>query len=107
MKYARGKPISVSLSSDGENAWIRVKDEGPGIAPLDKERIFQRFERAPGLRSISGLGLGLYVVRQIVDRHGGTVQVESELGKGATFILSLPLRSAGMLPVGRQKAVGA
>lgn len=90
-KYARGKPIEVSVDREGESVLIRVKDQGPGIAPEDKERIFQRFERAPGLRSISGLGLGLYVVRQIIDRHGGTVHVESDLGHGAAFVVKLPV----------------
>jgi signal transduction histidine kinase len=107
MKYARGKPIAVSVSSDGESALIQVKDQGPGIARADKERIFHKFERAPGLRSISGLGLGLYVVRQIVDMHCGSVYVESELGAGATFIVRIPLKLGRAMPLEEQKAVGA
>lgn len=107
MKYARGKPIAITVSSDEESAWIHVKDQGPGIAPADKDRIFHKFERAPGLRSISGLGLGLYVVRQIVDMHCGSVHVESQLGAGATFVVRIPLKLAQTMPLSEQKAVGA
>jgi signal transduction histidine kinase len=99
MKYARGKPLSVSVNSDKETVWIRVRDQGPGIAPGDLDRVFLRYER--GLHAdksyLPGLGLGLYVARQIMDAHGGGIRVESELGKGATFVVQLPRRSTAAL----------
>ncbi len=93
IKYAPGKPITVKVSSDIEKVWIRVIDQGPGIPPEDRELIFQRFERSTGSKAIPGLGLGLYVVRQIIDTHGGTILVESELGVGSKFTVSLPRRN--------------
>ena len=106
MKYARGKPLEVSVSSqgqgqgqgDGESVWILVTDHGRGIAPQDKEKIFQRFERVGDTKSVSGLGLGLYVVREIIDTHSGTVNVKSELGVGSTFEVHLPMKATGTLP---------
>ncbi len=92
IKYGPGKPITVSVTADAEKVWILVKDEGPGIAAQDKEKIFQRFERAQINKAVPGLGLGLYVVRQIIDTHGGTIQLESELGAGSTFTVCLPRR---------------
>jgi len=62
-----------------------------GVAPEMHARIFDRFERAHEGRAIAGLGLGLYIVRQIVQAHGGSVHVESDLGKGSTFTVELPL----------------
>ena len=71
-----------------------VVDHGLGIAPEDVERIFQRYEQAISARSFGGLGLGLYIARQIVDAHGGTIQVESQPGAGSTFTIDLPKRNA-------------
>lgn len=93
IKYAPGKPITVSVTSNPEKVWIEVKDQGPGIAPKDREKIFQRFERSEMTKTSPGLGLGLYIVRQIIDTHGGTIQLESELGVGSTFKIYLPRRS--------------
>ena len=97
MKYARGKPIEVSVVSEGQSVRIQVMDQGPGIAPQNKERIFQRFERVEETKSISGIGLGLYVVRQIVNAHGGTIEVKSDLGAGSAFVVRLPMRAMGRL----------
>jgi signal transduction histidine kinase len=71
-----------------------VRDRGIGIPPEDVERIFQRFERAGSARKYGGLGLGLYIVRQIVDAHAGTIRVESQPGAGSTFTVDLPLEPA-------------
>jgi signal transduction histidine kinase len=92
MKYAPGKPLAISASSDAETVWIRVKDQGPGVAPQDRESIFRRFERSSASTTgyVQGLGLGLYVARQIIDTHGGGITVESEPGVGSTFIVRLP-----------------
>ena len=67
-----------------------VEDAGPGIAPHDHARIFQRFERAISANEASGLGLGLFVSQQIVELHGGSIQVESALGRGSRFTVRLP-----------------
>lgn len=91
MKYGRGKPISISVVRVGDVARLVVKDSGVGIPLQDRERIFERFERAAP-QGVSGLGLGLYIVRQILSKHGGTVHVESERDLGSSFIVELPLR---------------
>jgi signal transduction histidine kinase len=79
--------------ADGRYARVEVKDHGIGIAGEDHERIFQRFERVSSSESVSGMGLGLYITRQIVDMHRGKLEVESALGKGALFRVSLPQRT--------------
>jgi signal transduction histidine kinase len=68
-----------------------VRDQGIGIAPEDLPFIFGRFERKVSLRNYGGLGLGLYIARQIVEAHDGTIAVESVKGEGATFTVTLPL----------------
>ena len=70
---------------------LRVSDHGIGIAPDQLARIFGRFERAVSAHEYGGLGLGLYIVQQIVQAHGGDVQVDSQPGAGATFNVTLPL----------------
>jgi signal transduction histidine kinase len=90
IRYGVGQPIKVSVRAEGGMACIAVHNEGIGIAKENHSRIFQRFERAVG-NEISGLGLGLYIVRQIVEAHQGSIRVESELGLGATFIVALPM----------------
>ena len=79
--------LGSSLSDGVLSLW--VADDGPGIYPADHERIFQRFERA-GDRSTQGSGLGLAIVRAIAEAHGGAVAVDSKLGSGATFTITLP-----------------
>ncbi|HEX4926075.1 MAG TPA: ATP-binding protein, partial [Bdellovibrionales bacterium] len=90
-KYGEGKPIRIACSRFAERATITVRDQGLGIAPEHLSKIFDRFERAVTSRGISGLGLGLYITKHIVESHGGTISVESELGKGSTFTVELPL----------------
>jgi len=92
MKYAPGAPVKVSAVRRGALAVLTVSDRGPGIAQHDRERIFGRFERATSERSVSGLGLGLYISQQIVRAHGGNIRVESHEGGGASFVVELPLR---------------
>jgi PAS domain S-box-containing protein len=90
IKYGGGKPIEVRLWAEGDRARLSVRDYGTGIAPEDQSRIFERFERAGNSHDHVGLGLGLYIVSRIARAHGGDVQVRSEPGQGATFILELP-----------------
>jgi signal transduction histidine kinase len=89
-KYGQGQPVRVSVEDAGGLARLSVHDEGYGIATEDLERIFQRFQRSESTRHIQGLGLGLWISRQIAESHGGTLRVQSELGHGSTFILELP-----------------
>jgi signal transduction histidine kinase len=70
---------------------LKVVDHGIGIRPEDRERIFGRFERAVSVRHYGGLGLGLWITRQIAEAHGGSVEVTDTPGGGATFIVELPL----------------
>lgn len=95
IKYGRGEPIDVEVGveSDGrQRAFVRVTDRGIGIAPADQERIFDRFERAVSRTHYSGLGLGLWISRQIAQALGGDVTVESVPGDGSVFTLWLPRR---------------
>jgi signal transduction histidine kinase len=89
-KYGAGHPVEVAVEADGERARLREKDGGIGIAPEDQARIFERFERASGVGHIHGLGLGLWITRQIVEAHGGSIRVESAVGQGSTFVVELP-----------------
>lgn len=83
--------VSVGYTPDSGRARISVRDEGPGIAPEDQPRLFQRFFRAPSVaRRTRGLGLGLYLCRAIAEAHGGAVGVDSTPGAGATFWIELP-----------------
>jgi signal transduction histidine kinase len=72
-------------------ARIAVSDHGIGIPSEEQARIFEKFERAVSERHYGGFGLGLWVVRQIVEAHGGSIHVASEAGQGSTFIVELPL----------------
>ena len=96
-KYAPGKPIVISLQTSDDSATISVKDQGPGIAPEDQKRIFDRFERIKARDNIGGLGLGLYISKQIIEAHGGHISVVSEEGKGATFIAQIPLHNSSVV----------
>jgi signal transduction histidine kinase len=94
VKYGSGKPVEVEFGQRDDRAFLRVKDHGIGIDPADQPQIFERFERAVSSRNYGGLGLGLYIVKRIVEAHGGSVDVVSRPGEGATFEVGLPLRPA-------------
>ncbi|MCS6880827.1 MAG: ATP-binding protein [Oscillochloridaceae bacterium] len=87
-----GSAITVLAGQQHERVWFAVRDEGVGIDPAVLPYLFERSYRAPdpSTRAMPGMGIGLYVVREIVARHGGTVEVESEPGKGTTFTVWLP-----------------
>ena len=93
IKYAAGKPIEIRVdpAQDGHDAMrLTVRDQGIGIAPENVDRIFGRFERAVSTKNYGGLGMGLYITRQIVEAHGGSIHVDSEPGVGSTFTVELP-----------------
>jgi signal transduction histidine kinase len=94
LKYGAGKPIELSVSTDGTRARLSVRDSGIGISPEDHARIFERFERAVPGRHYSGFGIGLWICKQIVEALGGEILVMSRLGEGSTFEVSLPCRRA-------------
>jgi signal transduction histidine kinase len=84
--------VEVSARLDPMGVAVTVADNGIGIAPGDLPRIFDRFYRAETARSQPGMGLGLAIARHIAEQHGGTIAVESQLGCGARFTVTLPLR---------------
>jgi PAS domain S-box-containing protein len=91
-KYGAGRPVTVRLSFPVRDlARIEVEDHGIGIAVEAREKLFQPFERAHRAVSFGGLGLGLYIAREIVQAHHGTITLDSELGVGTTFRVDLPL----------------
>ncbi|HEX6480538.1 MAG TPA: PAS domain-containing sensor histidine kinase [Ktedonobacteraceae bacterium] len=97
IKYSpEAQTVEMDLSASPETVTIRVRDHGLGIPREQREKIFERFYRAAGpqQRAIPGLGMGLYIVAEIVQRHGGTISVDSEVGKGSTFTVTFPLNKA-------------
>jgi signal transduction histidine kinase len=96
IKYSpAGTTVGVRLSVDGESALLAVTDAGMGIAVADRERIFEKFFRASeAAAATGGTGLGLAVAREIVQSHGGDIVVESELGSGSRFAVTLPVTTA-------------
>jgi PAS domain S-box-containing protein len=92
IKYGAGRPIELRVEGDDETARLVVRDQGIGIAPADQARISERFERAASSRHYAGLGMGLYITRQILAAHGGSVRVASAPGAGSTFTVKVPRR---------------
>jgi signal transduction histidine kinase len=97
LRYGEGRPIAVTLGvrESSREAFVSVRDQGMGIAPADQQRIFEQFERTDGAAQVAGLGLGLYIARQIAQAHQGRLEVRSAPGEGAEFVLSLPLPAPG------------
>jgi signal transduction histidine kinase len=98
IRYGARRPIDIRIDGDEVFAVLEVCDYGVGIDKQHQERIFERFERGPVDRRGGGFGVGLWVVKNICLALGGTVSVESELGKGAKFVVILPRK--GHLPAG-------
>ena len=92
IKYGQGRPIELEARAEDESAVLLVRDHGIGIPPEDQARVFARFERAVSSRHFGGLGLGLWIVHQIVDASGGTISIECAEGAGTAFTVRLPLR---------------
>ena len=93
VKYGKGHPVDLTVSTDGIMATLVIRDQGVGVAPEDQERLFERFERVRIDRGVNGHGVGLWIVRRVVEAHGGSVSLESRLGEGSSFIVQLPSRS--------------
>jgi signal transduction histidine kinase len=92
VKFGKGFPVELTVGSEESRARLVVRDHGIGIPPEQLPRVFERFERAVPTRSYGGLGLGLFIVRGIVETHGGTVRAENLPERGTAITVELPLR---------------
>jgi signal transduction histidine kinase len=90
LKYAPGKPVIVVLAENGNEIEVIVRDEGPGIPEEKQSHIFNRFVRVNASPNIKGLGLGLFISKQLVEAHGGRIWARSRNGQGTTFYIQLP-----------------
>ena len=96
IKYSpEGGKVMLEVISQPEQAIFRISDEGIGMPPEYKEKIFHRFERGSNVGNIKGTGLGLSIVKQLVELHGGNIIVESEVGIGTTIIVTLTAIAPG------------
>ncbi len=94
VKYSPAQsPVTLTISQDGDAAVLAVTDQGPGIDEAQKAEIFAAFYRTPSARTgqVQGLGLGLYICQALVEEHGGSIDLDSEPGRGSTFTVRLPL----------------
>ncbi|HTV25888.1 MAG TPA: HAMP domain-containing sensor histidine kinase [Polyangiaceae bacterium] len=93
IKYAPGTIIHVTVDADEERARIIIRDTGLGIPPDALDRVFERFERAVSTDSYGGFGIGLYLARQVIEAHGGTIRASATADTGGTtIVMTLPLR---------------
>lgn len=99
MKYGEGEPIEVEVKKEGEKARMIISDKGIGIDPKLQKNIFERFKRGTKDGKFQGLGVGLFIVKQIVEAHEGKVSVKSKLGKGSKFVIELPIRKTAPQPI--------
>lgn len=93
LRYGDGKPVEVHLEADDSYVRIHVRDQGIGISEEDQARIFESFERGSDNQVAAGLGLGLYISKQLAEAHGGALTLQSRLQEGSTFTLGLPLQA--------------
>ncbi len=91
IKYGAGKPVAVDLKTKDGKAILVVQDRGIGIPEKDLSRIFGRFERTIVSRNYGGLGLGLYIAKQVIEQHEGSIRAENRPGGGARIVIELPL----------------
>jgi len=91
MRYGGTQDVHLTLTTQDEFAVISVRDYGIGISAQQQHIIFEKFERGENNNVSAGLGMGLYIARQLAEAHGGSLTVESTLGEGSTFTLRLPL----------------
>ncbi len=93
VKYGNKTPVHITVKKFDSTVRFTIQDKGIGIDPATQKEIFERFARGVATRDYRGLGVGLYISRQIVEAHGGTISLDSEVGKGSTFTLHLPLET--------------
>ena len=89
-KYAPAAPIDLIVAGDDQSVTIVLRDHGPGIAPEEREAVFRKFERAATAKHYTGFGIGLWLVRRIVEALGGSITLDSEVNVGTTFTIVLP-----------------
>ena len=92
IKFGARRPVEITLDTQDDTALLVVRDHGIGIPLADIQRVFGQFERAVPTNHYGGLGLGLYITRHLVEAHGGSVSVATDVGSGSTFTVKLPLR---------------
>ena len=92
IKYGAGKPIQLRASATDAHAILEVEDHGIGISPADQERLFKRFARVASAEHYGGFGLGLWIIKVLVEAMGGRVSVRSAVGRGSVFVAELPRR---------------
>jgi signal transduction histidine kinase len=90
LKFSRGGKVTLELEADEAALRFRVSDQGIGIPEEDRARLFATFHRGANASDVEGTGLGLAIVKQCVERHGGSIGVESKLGSGTTFTVKIP-----------------
>ena len=101
LKFGSSKPVHVALCRAGARARLMVADEGIGISTERQSSLFEKYDRAVSRTNFGGFGLGLWIVREVVQAHGGVIRVDSREGAGATFIVELPIHAPlGALPFG-------
>lgn len=91
LKYGEQRPVLVSVEKDDDHVLIKISDQGKGLSNENLRKVFLKFERVINANEVSGLGIGLFISKEIVEAHKGTIWVESEIGKGSTFFIRLPL----------------
>jgi signal transduction histidine kinase len=92
-------PIAISVSQRGDRVSVTMHDSGPGLSEEDLARAFDKFVRGRGSRTV-GTGLGLYISRQIVEAHGGTLTAANSMDGGAVFTVDLPTTQSPVVPAG-------
>ncbi|WP_242371095.1 MEDS domain-containing protein [Anaeromyxobacter sp. SG26] len=93
-RHAGGGPVELSIAASAAGPVVSVRDHGPGVPPEARTRVFARYAQLEGGRRLGGVGVGLWVVRRIVEAHGGRVEIRDTPGGGATFLVTLPWDAA-------------
>jgi two-component system, OmpR family, sensor kinase len=107
IKYSPAEPIVLMTAEmRGAHAVVSVQDHGLGIPGADRDRLFERYYRGSNVEGVVGSGIGLYLVKTVIDLHGGDIEVDSEEGKGSRFVVRLPAAavSSATIAASRQLA---